>query len=268
MRTLIYLIFALCLGMVSQTYAQSPSIKGKVAYEYTTLFQGIPMTREASLIFDQHSSLFTHSQGQGPKIFDRAGNEVSYETMSSTNVADKGVMFGIYIQDPIGNVYYKNSQTGEIIFREIVINQPLLVREPEWIEFEWELTAETKTIGRFQCQAATTHFRGRTYKAWYTDEIPLSMGPWKFHGLPGLILEVEDAKGEVSFKAKAVEIPSQEMIKITPPTKGKKVSLEDFFEADYKILMEIHKANQALNENSGSNFEQTKEIPKVELTLD
>ena len=35
-------------------------------------------------------------------------------------------------------------------------------------------------------------FRGRTYKAWYTMEIEIEEGPWKFHGLPGLIVEIAD----------------------------------------------------------------------------
>ena len=37
---------------------------------------------------------------------------------------------------------------------------------------------------------ATTHFRGREWKVWFSEEIPLSLGPWKLGGLPGLILAV------------------------------------------------------------------------------
>jgi len=268
MNKLHYLISLGFLLIVNQTYSQTPSIQGKVIYKFMTTFEGIPLPREASLTFDQYSSLFSHSQGQGPKIFDRAGNEVSYETMSTTNVANKGVMFGLYFQDPIGNLYYTNTETREIIFREIVINKPLLVKEPTWIEFDWKLGTETKTIGSFLCQEATTQFRGRIYTAWYTDEIPVSLGPWKFHGLPGLILEVEDETGEVSFKAQKVEIPAKDISKIKPPTKGEKVSLEEFMIADYKILSEINKAQQALNEDSGSDFQVGKNPPKVELTLE
>ncbi|MEO0585548.1 MAG: GLPGLI family protein [Bacteroidota bacterium] len=269
MKKIICLLIAIGIGTYALSYVKSTPKKGRVTYIYTTTFKGIPMPREAVLTFDQDESLFVHSQGKAPKIFDRSGNEVSYETMTTTNVANKGVMFGLYFQDPIGNVYYKNSETQEMIFREIVINKPFLVKEPKWIEFDWKLGTERKQIGNFSCLSATTYFRGRTYKAWYTPEIPLSLGPWKFHGLPGLILEVEDDKQEVSFKAQTVEIPTEQIDAIAPPEKGEKVSLESFMEADYRILSEMQKAEQAMREGKGGNFTYSKdEIVKVEMKLD
>lgn len=60
--------------------------------------------------------------------------------------------------------------------------------------FEWTITDSTKTICGYTCQLATTYFRGRNYKAWFTTEISISDGPWKLGGLPGLILEAYDTK--------------------------------------------------------------------------
>lgn len=63
--------------------------------------------------------------------------------------------------------------------------------------FNWQLkSTEKKTIGGYTCSLAIGSYAGRTYKVWYTTEIPVSDGPWKFSGLPGLILEVEDLSGE------------------------------------------------------------------------
>ena len=74
-------------------------------------------------------------------------------------------------------------------------------------EFNWILTNETKKIGNFNCNKATCHFRGRDYTAWYTMEIPVPYGPWKFQGLPGLILEVYTPNQEIYFCAKKVLFP-------------------------------------------------------------
>ncbi|MCS6796807.1 MAG: GLPGLI family protein [Raineya sp.] len=60
---------------------------------------------------------------------------------------------------------------------------------------KWTLTKQTKEILGFKCKAATTQFRGREYVAYYTEKIPISDGPWKFGGLPGLILEVASTDG-------------------------------------------------------------------------
>ncbi len=52
----------------------------------------------------------------------------------------------------------------------------------------------------FACQ-----LKGRTWTAWFTAEIPISEGPWKLCGLPGLILKAEDSEGHYSFTATGVE---------------------------------------------------------------
>jgi GLPGLI family protein len=43
-------------------------------------------------------------------------------------------------------------------------------------------------------------YAGRDYKAWFTNEIPVSDGPYKFYGLPGLIVEIEDSKKQYTFE--------------------------------------------------------------------
>ena len=67
-------------------------------------------------------------------------------------------------------------------------------------EIEWEITSEEKKIFDYNCQKAICNFRGRTYEAWFTVEIPVSDGPWKFYGLPGLILELYDTQKHYSFE--------------------------------------------------------------------
>ena len=72
-------------------------------------------------------------------------------------------------------------------------------------KLKWEISPRTKTIMGYDCQCATVTFRGREYEAWFTSDIPLSYGPWKFQGLPGLILEVKDSKNEYHFTANGIE---------------------------------------------------------------
>jgi GLPGLI family protein len=66
---------------------------------------------------------------------------------------------------------------------------------------------ETKKIDSFICQKAVGNFRGRTWYAWYVKEIPVSTGPWKLHGLPGLIIEASDSLDEVKFIFESLSIP-------------------------------------------------------------
>lgn len=65
---------------------------------------------------------------------------------------------------------------------------------------EWQIEDDTKIIGGYTCQKATTTFKGRNYEAWFCVDIPMSYGPWKLHGLPGLILAAKDTKDDVIFE--------------------------------------------------------------------
>lgn len=70
---------------------------------------------------------------------------------------------------------------------------------------EWKISPEKKMIDKFDTQKATLEFGGRTWTAWFTQDIPFIDGPYKFHGLPGLILEMEDSTGTHIFKFAGIE---------------------------------------------------------------
>ncbi|WP_448529991.1 GLPGLI family protein [Raineya sp.] len=87
--------------------------------------------------------------------------------------------------------------------------QPMVVKE-KLPDFGWQITQEKKKIEGYECfKAISKPFRGRTYIAWFCPEIPIPDGPWKLCGLPGLILEAQDEKGEVKFIAQKVELQTQ-----------------------------------------------------------
>ena len=67
-------------------------------------------------------------------------------------------------------------------------------------EIDWQLSQETQEVMGYECHKATARWRGRDWTAWYSD-IPVDAGPWKFQGLPGLILKLEDATGQHYFEA-------------------------------------------------------------------
>jgi GLPGLI family protein len=66
-------------------------------------------------------------------------------------------------------------------------------------KMDWKLSVETKKSGDYLLQKATTNFGGRKWTAWFSKEINLSEGPYKFRGLPGLIFEISDDKRNFSF---------------------------------------------------------------------
>ena len=71
--------------------------------------------------------------------------------------------------------------------------------------FKWQILSESKEILGYKCQKAQGEFCGRKYIAWFTSDIPHSDGPWKFCGLPGLILAVQDTDGYFVFTCIGIE---------------------------------------------------------------
>ena len=60
---------------------------------------------------------------------------------------------------------------------------------------QWKFSPkESTSILGYECNKATADFAGRKYTAWFTSELPLPFGPYKFGGLPGLILKIEDSE--------------------------------------------------------------------------
>lgn len=57
-----------------------------------------------------------------------------------------------------------------------------------------EYTDETQTIENFKCKAALYKIGDDESKVWYTEDIPISAGPYNYYKVPGLILKVESSK--------------------------------------------------------------------------
>lgn len=93
-------------------------------------------------------------------------------------------------EPPIKRKYYNNLKAKEIIFIEGIAYKEILTKDT--LKIVWELKEEQKRIGEFNCFKAITNLKNNNYIAWFTTEIPFPFGPWKFNGLPGIILEILD----------------------------------------------------------------------------
>ena len=110
--------------------------------------------------------------------------------------------------------FWTEYQYGYFYVRENELTEWAIMPFPEithyrysepWPSMKWELSDEQQTICGYQCQKATCHWRGRDFAAWFTPKIPIKSGPWKFGGLPGLIMKVYDSRRLYLWEAVAVE---------------------------------------------------------------
>lgn len=99
---------------------------------------------------------------------------------------------------------FRDQAAGSLTHTDQIGMDYLLYTEP-LPAIDWELEEDERTILGYACRRARCTFRGRNYEAWYAPEIAVSAGPWKFGGLPGLILAIKDDAGVLDLEATGVE---------------------------------------------------------------
>ncbi len=112
------------------------------------------------------------------------------------------------------SLYWNDIQYADLFFKDGRVTE--YVTMPMWMDRyncqftedcppqQWTLHVETQTILGHKCQKATCHWRGRDYVAWFASDIPVRRGPWRFNGLPGLILKIYDTGHYYTFEAVSI----------------------------------------------------------------
>ncbi|MCH5320033.1 MAG: GLPGLI family protein [Paramuribaculum sp.] len=90
--------------------------------------------------------------------------------------------------------------SGQLTYTDIVT--PFYQEYTEsYPSIEWNIGEERDTVCGYLCTRATGSYGGREWEVWFAEEIPSQMGPWKFSGLPGLIMKARDTEGIHDFQA-------------------------------------------------------------------
>ncbi len=240
------LLFLLSLVTLFPAYAQHTT--GEVAYKETVRLElklagddprlaqiqaKMPSSRENSmkLLFNESASLYQ---------LDDSTPTPPDELLE--NNGEEGVVKMVFMRPQ--NVIYQDLRAQTRIEQRDFMGRTFLIEE-EISKQSWKLSPEQKEILGYPCQKATLELDSvRTVEAWFTPQIPVSLGPDTYGGLPGLILEVNLNQGRRVITAQQVDLKSVADEDLEAPQKGKKVSREEF----RKITEEKFKEMQ---ENSG-----------------
>lgn len=142
-------------------------------------------------------------------------------------------------------VYKNMPKAGTMTF----IHMPFWVTVEDRMEglFDWVPAEGDTVICNYPCKKATTKFRGRTWTAWYALDLPFNDGPWKLHGLPGLILSAHDADGLFRFTCLGVKKGHGELFEypqyngkvfVTPERAEELMTMEYMDDAAYLHMMD------------------------------
>ncbi|MCW1963606.1 GLPGLI family protein [Chryseobacterium viscerum] len=185
----------------------------------------------------KRDSLFTSQRSEAKENDKKDGKDFSklegkkhfeptfFEYFISKNIPDQKVY------------YYERAAGKQIYYQE---DRPV----------KWEITNLVEKQNGYSAQKAVAEFAGRVWTAWFTKDIPVSDGPYKFSGLPGLIVKLEDDKGDYKFDlAKKITIKNAFEEQISSDAKQ---STRVNFHGDKAALeLEFGKNRKAMAGNSG-----------------
>jgi GLPGLI family protein len=241
MKKILIFIFCLwntCLGLYSQNYLAE-------YYSKTKELNG-------TLLFSASTWRFDAVADRGIRT---ESNDIELdEDVSSSNYAIPQFSFR-----SLDKNYYLDEEFRGFSSRKCIIKGEL--EKPNWTI----VADSTKKIDDYTCLLAKGFLCGRNFTAWFTPDIPVSAGPWKLWGLPGLIISArsDDDIVDISMKSlkKTDAFPTEPIVKET-------VNKEEYKILFQKELQKFKRSIRALSEGSMEievSAVDTKRIPDKSL---
>lgn len=133
----------------------------------------------------------------------------------------------INISDPLQLASYESDFNEKVLYEkktfkvyENIMDAKLFYTENQ--NLSWQILDKIKKEDGITMQLAKTSAYGRMWYAWFSKETPIDFGPYKFNGLPGLIVSVVDEKNQFIFtlqkfkkKNKKIKLPNESKYKFT-----------------------------------------------------
>lgn len=175
-----------------------------------------------------------------------------------------GISISFSASGGVGSTIYKNIEDNIYIKQGNIMGKDFVIKD-ELPDYGWQLLSETKKIGQYNCfkaiyvpeikddqeeeteEEVTEESKSGllnmmddydpTITAWYTPEIPISNGPGEYHGLPGLIIEVQE--NDTTILLTELVLNPAEDLKLKKPKAGKEMNQEDFDKLQKKKMDEM-----------------------------
>jgi len=249
------------LSLMIATSLHAQQKEGKVVYERTMQIQIQINDNDqlASMLPKSRTDKFELSFGNNQSLLKHVEEEQQNDEFGGGGMQIK--MMGPGMDDII---YCNYDKAGRVEQRELFGKKFLVTDSIR--KLNWKMSDDTKTIAGYTCRKAVAQRYSKRMTmnidnsvmekkeindtsnivAWFTMDIPVSAGPEVPGQLPGLILALDINDGRMTYVATSVS-QKVDLAAIKEPSKGKKVSPEEFTAERNKMMEEMQKNNQGGN---------------------
>lgn len=153
--------------------------------------------------------------------------------------------------------YTIEMNNNDLIYYDRIGNDHFMYNEK--ITHKWDIKSDSKIINGLKCYKANLNYGGRNWTAWYTPEIEIASGPYKFIGLPGLILEVYDETYSYHFNmtslVKRKTLPLKKLVHHVPIEDKIKVDRITFNQTKSKYRsLSLNERLKYMNKDKAGDF--------------
>ena len=247
MKVILYLLLT---SLAVQAAAREPMIDRaymKCLYRYVYLNDTLTGKTDDDLLVLQIgtriSKCFSHYSNQVDSLSALQNGNMMLGKMISDAMNNGEFMRGNYPHKRLKTYIYKNYPEGRMTVTDGLILQDYCYVDSLHTQ-TWTMGDSTREVLGYMCQQAMTDFRGRRWTAWFATDIPVSDGPWKLGGLPGLILEAYDEGQQHVFTAVGLERVKDEPIifnrSFVGNQKFEQTNRLEFLRSKKKSLMDLN----------------------------
>ena len=164
--------------------------------------------------------------------------------------------------DKADELLVKNQSLSSLFLIDYIFQKKFFVSD-SLHPMKWELQADKKNILGHICFSASTLFRGRNYIAYFAKDLPANGGPWKFGGLPGLILEVVSSDGHYRFLAKEIRQTEPVYLSDFDLHEEEQLTWEEYCQKTITSINHYVRYMQSISTNPGSQVNLRIDRPEI-----
>ncbi|CAI8865892.1 GLPGLI family protein [Chryseobacterium sp. IT-36CA2] len=251
---LFILAFVLCFSILS-----SQTFTGIYIFKINSK---VPTQTYNSILSSQNKTWFVETK-----------QELLIDTSETKKTSSESGLTVEHISDDYKNIimpsppeYYKDSQTDNMLSRNFYLTKACYIKE-NLDQFTWKISDETVTYNGKKYNEATTEFRGKTWIVYFDPKVSFNIAPWKFYGLPGVIVYAKTTDNLYTFELKEYKIVEKNT-PINNPFEKEKLITWDQYKENYKEYLKklIKKWSADSEDGNGGSIKMDNTIEDLGFT--